>query len=303
MKVFIAGATGAIGCPLVTRLLIDGHEVFGMTRSEERAKKMTQLGATPIIGDALNEASVLHALKLTKPEVVIEMLTSLPKVYTPQAMKEASTLNTKLQLEGGSYLQKAAEAVGSSRYIIQSGAFWYAPGIGFANEETPFAFNTTPGISAGAKIYQTIENRVLTSKHIEGVALRFGFFYGPSTWYATDGNMADQVRSKIFPIVGNGSGVWSFVHVEDAAISIAQALYCPTGAYNITNNTPLPLSTWLPAYARWLNAPPPPIRTIEDELRINGPDSVYYATKLRGASNTKAKHILNFKPRSLEWLT
>lgn len=302
MRIFIAGATGAIGNPLVTRLCADGHEVFGMSRSKERAQQIADLGATPVIADALNAASVLEAIKLAQPEVIIEMLTSLPKVYTPQAMKEAGELDKKLRREGGANLQKAAQIMGVRRYMIQSSAFWYAPGSGLANEEIPFAFDASPGISAGTKVYAEIEKRVLQAKTIEGVALRFGFFYGPGTWYASDGNMADQVRNGSYPIVGDGQGVWSFVHVEDAANGIAAALNCTPGAYNITNDTPVKLATWLPAYARWLGAPPPPIRTIEEELRINGPDSVYYATRLRGASNMKAKKSLAFLPRPLEWL-
>ena len=124
MRVFIAGATGAIGQPLVAGLLADGHEVFGLSRSKERAKKIIELGATPVIGDALDAESVLEGVKYAQPEVVVEMLTSLPKVYTPRAMAEAAALDRKLRIEGGAYLQRAAQAVGVRRYLIQSSAFW-----------------------------------------------------------------------------------------------------------------------------------------------------------------------------------
>ncbi len=303
MRIFIAGATGAIGQPLVARLLADGHEVFGMSRSKERAQQILDLGATPIIADALNATSILEAVKFVQPEVIIEMLTSLPKVYTPQAMREAKDLNKKLRIEGGANLQKAAQIVGTKRYMVQSSAFLYGPGPGLANEEAPFAFNASPGIAEGVKVYAEIEKRVLQAENIEGVALRFGFFYGPGTWYAPDGNMADQVRSKSYHIVGEGHGIWNFVHVGDAANGVALALHGKPGAYNITNDTPLKLSVWLPAYARWLGAPSPPKRTVEEELRINGPDSVYYAMQLRGASNAKAKEELGFLPRPLEWMS
>lgn len=302
MRIFIAGATGAIGHPLVRELLEEGHEVFGMTRSEERAMHIAQLGATPVIADALNEGSVLGAVKWVQPEVVIEMLTSLPKVYTPQAMREASALNDKLRTEGGAYLQKAAETTGCRRYMVQSAAFWYAPGPGLATEEDPFACNASPAIAAGSQKYAAIEKRVLQSDHLEGVALRFGIFYGPGTWYAPDGNMADQVRCNSYPIVGGGQGVWNFVHVEDAAKGISLALKAKPGAYNLTGDVPIAMHAWLPAYAHWLGAPPPLARTSEEELEINGADSVYYATQLRGASNAKAKRDLGFSPRKLEWL-
>lgn len=302
MRIFIAGATGAIGVPLVNKLLSDGHDVFGMTRSTQRSEQMRQMGAHPVIADALNATSVLEAVKETKPEIVIEMLTSLPKVYTPQAMKEAGEVDKKLRREGGANLQRATQIVGTRRYIIQSSAFWYAPGVGLADEKTSFAFDASPGICAGAKVYDEIEKRVLLAKDIEGVALRFGFFYGPGTWFAPDGSMADQVRKRSYPIVGGGHGIWNFVHIEDAAQAIAASLNCEEGVYNITNDTPLEISAWLPAYASFLGAPPPPTRTIEEELRINGPDAVYYATQLRGASNKKAKSMLGFLPRPLEWV-
>src|ERR1700722_6947707 len=152
MRIFIAGATGAIGHPLVSRLLADGQEVFGMTRSSEHAKQIVDLGAVPVIADALKATSLLEAVKRTQPEVVIDMLISLPKIYTSQAMREAGEANERVRKEGGSNLQKAALAAGARRYIIQSSAFWYAPGPGWANEETSFAFDATPGISAGTKV-------------------------------------------------------------------------------------------------------------------------------------------------------
>lgn len=302
MRIFIAGATGAIGYPLVSQLLNEGHKVYGMTRSKERAEQISELGAFPIIADALDSSSLLQALKIAQPEVVIEMLTSLPKNYTPEAMREADAIDKKLRRVGGANLQRAAQEVGARRYILQSSAFWYAPGHGLATEDSPFAFDASPGISAGTKVYAEIENRVLQAKNIEGVVLRFGFFYGPRTWYALDGSIAEQVRQRKYPIVGGGQGVWSFIHVEDAARGVVLALNSEPGIFNITNDTPVELSVWLPAYARWLKAPAPPKTTIEEELKLSGPDSVYYATQLRGASNLKAKKKLKFKPRPLEWL-
>jgi nucleoside-diphosphate-sugar epimerase len=283
-------------------LLADRHEVFAMTRSKERARTISKRGAFPIIADALDSGSLLEEMQNVQPEVVIEMLTSLPKVYTSQAMQEADKQNTKLRREGGSFLQKAAQMTGARRYIIQSSCFWYAPGAGLATEETPFAFESTPGIAAGTKVYSEIEERVLTAKDIEGVSLRFGFFYGPQTWYAPDGNMADQVRQQSYYITGGGRGVWSFVHVEDAAEGIVAAMSSPPGIYNLTDDTPVELKEWLPAYAHRLGAPPPLERTIEEEYRDKGSDTIYYATQLRGASNAKANRVLGFTPRPLEWL-
>jgi len=114
--------------------------------------------------------------------------------------------------------------------------------------------------------------------------------------------MARQVQSRNYPIIGGGEGVWNFVHIDDAAMAISLTLNCPEGAYNVTNGTPTKQSVWLPAYAQWLGAPAPLTRTVEKELQINGPVSVYYATRLRGASNEKAKNELGFRPRPLDWI-
>lgn len=301
MKIVVAGATGAIGNPLVDFLIQDGHEVYGITQSEKGALKLAGKGAKPLILDVLNRADVLKSIGSVKPDVVVDMLTRLPKEYTPEAMQQSAEMDGRIRIEGGANLLHAAESHHVGRYIAQSSAFWYAPGVGLANENVPFAFDAPPGIAAGTKQYAAIEQRVLQSSKIEGVALRFGFFYGPGTWFNPDGNMADQVKKGKFPIIGHGEGVWNFVHVEDAAKAIASAIYCAPGTYNIVNNHPAKMKEWLPAFARFLGADAPPRITEEEGLKEMGADSVYYATKLRGASNAKAKEEFNFQPRTFEW--
>lgn len=303
MRIFIAGATGAIGLPVVSRLAKEGHQVFGFCHSDEKKRLLLERGATPLAGDALDPASIAHALDQAAPEVVIEMLTALPKEYTPQSMREASERDKTLRIIGGNNLQKAAEEREVRRYIIQSSAFWYEPGEGLADEQTLFAFQASPAVSAGSKIYQMIEQRVLHSNRLEAVCLRFGFFYGPGTWFAKGASMARRVMERDFPIVGDGKGIWNFVHIEDAAAGVAASVSGPAGIYNLTDGTPAYMKVWLPAYARWLGAPEPSLRTAEAELRLNGPDSLYYATQLRGASNQKARQLLGFSPRPLEWLS
>src|SRR5262249_37839006 len=150
-----------------------------------------------------------------------------------------------------------------------------------------------------------LEERVLQSSKLSGAILRYGFFYGRGTWYAPDGSSADQVRKQQTPIIGKGTGVWSFVHIDDAVAATVSAVERPLskGAlYNVTDDTPLALGTWLPSYAHWLGAPPPKSLSIEDARSQLGEDAVYYATMLRGASNRKAKAELDFSPRALEWM-
>ena len=137
---------------------------------------------------------------------------------------------------------------------------------------------------------------------MEGVVLRYGFFYGPNTWYHPKGAAAEQARRQEIPIIGQGEGVWSWIHIEDAALATVAALTAPAGVYNVVDDDPSPVSLWLPAFARWVGAPPPPQITEQDALQTVGADAVYYGTKLRGASNEKAKRLFDFRPRRLQWL-
>lgn len=301
MKILVAGASGAIGQPLTNLLKDAGHEVYGITRSKEGAQKITDKGATPIILDILDREAVFSTIASIKPAIVVDMLTHLPKEYTPESMRQAAELDTKIRLEGGANLQAAAELNETSRYIVQSTGFWYESGEGLADEKVPFAFNATPGIAAGSHIYAKIEERVLESNTIEGVALRFGFFYGPGTWFYPKANMADQVQKQQFPIIGTGEGIWNFIHIEDAAKAVVSAIQCETGSYNIVNDTPLQMKDWLPAFAHYVGAKDPLILSEQEGKIRRGADFTYYATKLRGASNAKAKKHFDFAPRPLEW--
>lgn len=302
MKILVAGASGAIGQPLINFLTQNDHDVYGITQSEEKARMIEAKGAKAVILDVLEREAVFSITGDIKPDIVVDMLTHLPKEYTPESMRNAAEMDAKIRREGGAHLQAAAEANGAIRYIAQSSGFWYEPGPGLADENTSFAFKATPGIASGSRLYAEIEDRVLKSRKIEGVALRFGFFYGPGTWFHPDGNVAEQIRKQQFPIIGDGQGVWNFVHIEDAAKAIFSALQCPSGVYNIVNDNPSKMCEWLPAFAHYLGAPPPPTISEEAGQKQRGPDSVYYATKLRGASNAKAKQTFNFRSRPLEWL-
>jgi len=300
VRVFIAGATGAIGRPLVSQLVKAGHAVTGMVRDEKSAQQLRDQGASAQIADALDARAVHNAVARSSPDVVINQLTSLPKRYTPETMNAATAGDHRLRGEGGAHLQAAAAAAGTKRYILQSCAFWYEPGAGLADESASLAIDTTPYISQGSRFYRDLENAANAVHGPEAVFLRYGFLYGPGTWYARDGDAADQVRQQQSPIVGDGQGVWSWVHVEDAAAAAVLALNRGTaGAYNIVDDDPSPVRVWLPAFARWLGAPAPPQITLE---LAGDPDFIYYGTRSRGASNTKAKRELGFQPRRLEWL-
>jgi nucleoside-diphosphate-sugar epimerase len=185
---------------------------------------------------------------------------------------------------------------------VQSTGFLYAPGSGLATETEPLALDASPAVSGSVRTYTQIEQRVLSSSDLEAVALRYGFFYGPGTWFSPAGDVANQVRDRKFTIAGSGQGVWSWVHVEDAAAATVAALECTPGVYNIVDSDPSELSVWLPAFAAFVRAPEPPRLSEADALHTAGPDWIYYSTRLRGASNAKAKRELRFAPRKLEWL-
>jgi 2-alkyl-3-oxoalkanoate reductase len=300
MGVFVAGASGAIGQPLITELIRRGHEVTGMTRSESGARNLAALGAAVARVSAFDAAAVEQALRDARAEVVIDELTSLPR--DPSLMAEAEPENHKLRLEGGGNLHRAARACGVRRYIQQTSGFFLEAGDGLADESVGLAIDASPRIAANARTYAELERRVLDAGEMEGVALRYGFFYGPGTWYHPDGACADQVRRQELPIIGDGGGVWSWIHIEDAAVATVDALTAPPGVYHIVDDDPSPVGVWLPAFARFVGAPPPARINEEQARAAGGEDAVYYYTKLRGASNGKAKRTFGFRPRRLEWL-
>jgi 2-alkyl-3-oxoalkanoate reductase len=297
MKIFVAGATGAIGRPLIAQLLAQGHDVVALTRSLEKARTLA-VGVEPAIADVFDADAVKDAVIRVQPDVVIEQLTAYPKTYSRESMSAAAALNNRIRLEGGANVLAAAQAAGVRRYLRQSIAFWGIPGMGLADEETPLALDASPAVVA-----DELECRLLETPNLEGIALRYGFFYGPGTWFAPDGDVAKQVRQQQFPIIGKGTGVWSWLHIEDAAAAtVTAAERGNAGIYLIADDRPLALREWLPAFAQVLNAPPPPHVSVEEALQIAGADAVYYGTQMRGVSNAKAKRELNFQPRSMEWL-
>lgn len=301
MRVFVAGASGAIGEPLIAELLKQGHSVVGMTTSEARAGNLVRQGAEAVIVDAFDAAEVDAALRKSKAEAVIDELTSLPKEQSD--MPKYAAGDRKLRLEGGGNLFHAAIANGVRRYLQQSSGFFLKAAEGtLADESSPLDVNASPSVAASARTYTDLETRLFSSSAIEGVALRYGFFYGPKTWYHPGEAAANMVMRQQNPVVGQGEGVSSFVHIDDAAIATVAALTADPGVYNLVDDDPSPQSVWLPAFAKFLGAPAPPHMTEEEVKAIAGEDVVYYATKLSGASNAKAKQALTWNPRRLEWL-
>lgn len=300
MRIFVAGASGAIGRPLIERLTREGHQVTGMMRPGEDADRLRQLGAAPAPVDAFDHDAVRAALERAEPEIVIDQLTSLPR--SPADLGKALPFDRRLRIEGGGNLFAAAEKAGVRRYIQQSSGFYLAAQDGLADEQAPLRVDAPGGVGASSTMYAELEGRVLGSTLLAGVALRYGFFYGPGTWYWTDGAMAEQVKRRAAPIIGGGGAVWSFVHVEDAAAATEAVLDAEPGIYNVVDDEPETVARWLPAFARWVGAPEPAQVSAEDAVKQTGAEGVYAHTLLTGASNHKAKATLAFDPRPLVWM-
>jgi nucleoside-diphosphate-sugar epimerase len=235
------------------------------------SRKLARSRSSP----TLDATAVKAVVGRIRPDAVIDELTSLPRHYTPAEMTAAAARGHKVRVEGNINLLAALHDAGVRRYLLQSSGFWYAPGGGLADESVPFISSASPGVEAGARTYLELEARASATPGIEFVALRYGFFYGPGTWYAREGDMGDQVRRQQVPIIGDGQGVYSFVHIDDAARATAAALECPPGAYNIVDGNPSPQHLWLAAFARAAEAPAPPRLSEEEALRALGPDAVY----------------------------
>lgn len=271
-----------------------------MTRSGSGVDRLRELGARASTVDAFDPKAVRDAIAEAAPDVVIDQLTWLPR--NPADIIKAMPDDTRLHKEGGSNLLAAAEATGVSRYIMQSrGFFLEAPAGQLGDETARFRLDGPGPVGEGTQVMQEYENNVLGSKALQGVVLRYGFFYGPGTWYRPDGAVAEQARNRETSIIGDGSAVWSFVHIDDAVAATIGALTADAGTYNIVDDDPLPVSEWMPAFARWVDAPAPAGMTVEDALSVAGEEAVYYHTRLTGASNDLAKAKLGFKPRRLLW--
>ena len=300
MKIFVAGATGAVGLPLVRALRTLGHEVTGMTRGGPGVGLLREVGASASTTDAFDRQAVRAAIAAAAPDVVIDQLTWLPA--DPADIIKSIPNDTRLHKEGGGNLFAAAEELGVARYILQSRGFYLdAPSGQLADETATLRYDAPGPIGESTRAMGAYEDRVLGSTALQGVVLRYGFFYGPGTWYRPDGASAEQARKGMSTIIGDGSGVWSFVHIDDAVAATVAAITAEPGTYNVVDDDPLSVSEWLPAFARWVDAPVPPRMSVADALAVAGEEAVFYHMNLTGASNARAKAKLGFTPRRLLW--
>lgn len=301
MKVFVAGASGVIGRPLVRQLVESGHDVTGMTSRDSGRAAIEGAGGKAIVCDALDAEAVEAAVLQAGPETVVSQLTRLPREYDPRKIDYGPT--NRARAEGGGNLIKAAQASGARRFVTQSIAFIYAPEGSMVKDEGARPWTDAPEpFGSGARPTLEHERAATEAPGLEGLVLRYGQFYGPATYYARDGNVAEQVRRRRFPIVGRGDGVFSFIHIDDAAsATVAAVERGASGIYNVVDDEPAALREWLPVYAEVLGAKRP-FRVPTFLARVvAGPFAAAFATQLRGASNAKARRELAWEPRYPSW--
>jgi nucleoside-diphosphate-sugar epimerase len=304
VRVFVAGASGAIGRPLVPKLVAAGHEVTGMTRSEARARDVRAAGADAAVVDVFDADALGAAMARASPEVVIHELTSLPDRIDPRK-EETYAATIRVRTEGTRNLVDAARAAGARRFVCQSNAFAYRlEGEGLKTEEDPLLAEAPSPVGSSVAALREMEAMVLGTEAIDGLVLRYGFFYGPGTSYADDGTSTEDVRRRRMPVVGNGSGVFSFIHVDDAAdATVAAAARGLPGIYNIVDDEPAPMREWVPVFAEAAGAKPPWRVPVWLARFVAGKDVSGFATTLRGASNEKAKRELGWQPAHPSWRT
>ncbi len=304
MRVFVAGATGAIGRQLVPPLVEAGHEVHGMTRSESKQEMLFELGAVPVVADALDPDQVAEAVARAKPDVIVHELTAIGPIDMRHMDRDFAMTN-RLRTEGTDHLLSAGQAVGVKRFVAQSVASYGAyarTGGGVKTEDDPL----DPGpVRETRRIHEAIrhlEDAVLTAKWTEGIVLRYGVFYGPGTSMSPGADQLEMIRKRKFPLVGDGAGVWSFIHVADAAqATVAAVEHGTRGVYNVVDDDPAPVAEWLPAVAQALGAKKP-MRVPRFLGRLGaGEAAVMMMTEVRGASNAKARQELNWRPAHSSW--
>jgi nucleoside-diphosphate-sugar epimerase len=305
MKVFVAGATGVVGKRLVPLLVSSGYEVTASTRSAEKEGWLREVGSRPAVVDALDRDGVMQAVLQAEPEVVIHELTGLTGAKSFKKFDDEFALTNRLRTEGTDYLLEAARAAGAKRFIAQSYGNWnYArTGSGLKTEDDPFDPDPPANQRKTLDAIVYLERAVTGAGDIEGIALRHANHYGPGTGIALDGDFVKLIRKRRLPVIGPGTGVWSFIHVDDLAQATIAAIEHgkPGAVYNVVDDEPVPAATWIPGLAEAVGAKPPRRVPVWLGRLAAGEVGVSMMTQIRGTSNAKAKRDLGWRPSYGTW--
>ncbi len=303
-NVFVAGATGALGKRLIPLLVEEGYDVTAMTRSETKAQALRAYGVQATVADGLDRSAVIRAVVASEPEFVIHEMSGLSGVTSLRTFDRQFAITNRLRTDGTDHLLEGARAAGARRLVAQSFGNWNYERTGSPTKTEEDPLDPCPPADQRESLSAIcrLEATVLGSDGIEGVALRYGNLYGPGTGFALDGDLVGLVRRRRLPVIGSGRGIWSFVHVDDAASATVAALeLAHPGVYNIADDDPAPVCDWLPELARVLGAKPP--RHVPEWLGrlAAGEAAVSMFTQIRGAENHKAKRELGWMPGYSSW--
>jgi nucleoside-diphosphate-sugar epimerase len=304
MKIFVAGATGALGARLVPMLVDGGHDVVAMTRSPRKADGLRALGAQPAVADGLDRGSVMQAVMRAEPEVVIHQMTALGNASNMKRFDDEFALTNRLRTEGTDHLLAAARAAGARRLVVQSYAAWPYERTGGAvkTEDDPLDPHPPANQRQTLAAIRHAERPAFEGGDLDVLALRYGAFYGPGTGFAPGGDTLELVARRKLPIVGDGAGVWSFVHIDDAASATAAAVdHGAAGVYNVADDEPAPVSEWLPDLAAAIGAKAPRHIPLWLGRLAIGEVGISLMTQIRGAANAKARRELLWTPRYATW--
>lgn len=304
MKVFVAGGTGVVGKRFVPLLVKSGYEVVATTRSADRVGWLRGVGAEPVVIDGLRDDAVKEAVLRSEPEVVIHQMSGLSGARGLKRFDAEFAATNRLRTQGTDHLLAGAKAAGVTRFIAQSFGNWNyeRTGSGPKTEQDPLDPDPPANQRRSLEAIRYLEAAVMGVEGLEGIALRYGNFYGPGTGFALDGDLVALVRKRRLPIVGNGAGVWSFTHMDDVATATIAAIERGgPGIYNIADDEPAPVAVWLPELARAVGAKPPRHVPVWVGRLVVGEVGVSMMTQIRGASNVKAKRELGWAPRYASW--
>jgi 2-alkyl-3-oxoalkanoate reductase len=299
MRIFLAGATGALGRRLLPLLIADGHPVSATTRTPAKLNSLGAAGAEPVLLDGLDRDGIMREVNAARPEVVIHEMTALADLRNFRRFDKILAPTNTLRTDGTAHLIAAATAAGARRMLVQSFTGWpnARDGGRVKTEDDPLDPNPPPAMAPALDAIRRLEAMVMNAPGLTGLVLRYGAFYGPGTSLEPGGAIAEAVRRRYLPIVGNGGGIWSFVHIDDAARATQAAVTRgPAGVYNIVDDRPVEVATWLPALARELGAKPP--RRVPEWMArlLVGDAGVTMMTTVRGSSNAKARQLLGWTP-------
>jgi nucleoside-diphosphate-sugar epimerase len=307
MKILVAGASGAMGRALIPLLVRAGHDVVGMVQRPRSAEVVHSLGAEPRTADALDATAVLSCLREVRPQMVIHQLTAIPAALDMRHFDRDFALTNLLRTEGTRHLLAAAVDVGATHFIAQSFAGWTYGRKGngkskLKTEDDPLDPDPPRRLRSTLDALKSLERAVLSESRVTGTILRYGAFYGPHTSIAKDGSIVQAVRRRKLPLVGDGEGVWSFVHIEDAASATAAAVESGRGGvYNVVDDEPAPVSEWLSFLAHCAHAQPPRHVAAWMARLLIGEHVVVVMNEIRGVSNAKIKRELGWTPQWPSW--